>query len=581
MHGGQVAAAVTLRFPDEIKTMHDGIISILTVEDNPGDARLVHELLGESDRAGQFRIRVVDRLVAATEALRAGGFDVVLLDLSLPDSHGLDTLSAIRAAAPGTPVVVLTGMADEEMALRAVQGGAQDYLVKGRGDGDLIRRALTYAIERNRAEEALRQSEARFRAIFEDTVIGISVVAADGSLLDANPALHAMLGYELGALREISVRDITHPEDRDGSLRPLAELLAGKTDHYALEKRYRRRSGETMWARVNVSLVRGVGQQPLFAVALIEDITDRKAAEDRLRLAAKVLENVSEGIIVTDRNHTIIQVNPAFTELTGYEPEEVIGRKPSILSSGRHDASFYQDLRAALRDGGKWQGEIWNRKKDGELFAEWLTISSVRNEADELTNFVAVFFDITLRKQTEERLSYQANHDPLTTLPNRTLFHDRLGRALARARRSGLRVAVLFLDLDRFKEVNDGCGHVVGDKLLQQVAERLAGCTREGDTVARLAGDEFTVILEDLADSRDAAAVCQKILRAMKEPFNVSDFRLNVTFSIGVSLYPADGNDIQALVKNADDAMYRAKKEGKNTYRFYSEALDAQGFPWT
>jgi diguanylate cyclase (GGDEF)-like protein/PAS domain S-box-containing protein len=553
-------------------------ISILMVEDNPGDARLVQELLLESSWAGRFAVTWVDRLGLAFDKVANNSFQVVLLDLSLPDSHGLDTLTRMRAKAPSLPIVVLTGLDDEDLALRAMQGGAQDYLVKGRGDGDLIRRAIRYSIERHRAEEALRQSQARFQAIYENTSLGISTIDPGSRLIDANPAVCAILGYSQEELRGTSILDITHPDDRDGTQSMMAGLMRGQYGHYTLEKRFQKRTGEIIWGRVNVSLVRGIEGEPLFSVALIEDITNRREMEDRLRLAAQVLENTSEGIFVTNAEREIILVNPAFTDLTGFDSAEVVGHKPSILSSGRHDAAFYERINATLVEVGKWQGEIWNRRKSGELFAEWLNISVVRNQNDDITNYVAVFSDITSRKQTEERLNYQANHDPLTTLPNRTLFYERLSRALARAHRNRLTVGLLFLDLDHFKEVNDSCGHLIGDMLLQTVAERLTGCTRQGDTVARLAGDEFTIILEDIADFRDAAVVAQKILRQLAEPFHLNGYRLHVTTSIGISLYPADGEDIQTLLRNADAAMYRAKKQGKNNYQFHSESLNAQAF---
>lgn len=553
-------------------------ISILMIEDNPGDARLVQELLLESSWAGRFVVTWVDRLGQAFDKLANSVFQVILLDLSLPDSHGLETLTRMRAKAPSLPIVVLSGLDDEDLALRAMQGGAQDYLVKGRGDGDLIRRAIRYSIERHRAEEALRQSRARFQAIYENTSLGISLVDPDGRLIDANPALHTILGYSTEQLRGKPVSDITHPDDQDATMAMMDELVQGARDHYTLEKRFLKTTGDVIWGRINVSLVRGIEGDPLFSVALIEDISERREMEDRLRLAAQVLENTSEGIFVTDVNHKIILINPAFTELTGFESPDVVGHKPNVLSSGRHDAAFYERLHTALIESGKWQGEIWNRRKSGELFAEWINISVVRNEQNEISNYVAVFSDITSRKQTEERLNYQANHDPLTTLPNRTLFYERLSRALARAHRNRLTVGLLFLDLDHFKEVNDTCGHLIGDMLLQTVAERLSGCTRQGDTVARLAGDEFTVILEDIADFRDAAVVSQKILHQLAEPFHLNGHRLQVTTSIGISLFPDDGEEIQTLLRNADAAMYRAKKQGKNNYQFHSESLNAQAF---
>lgn len=551
-------------------------IPILLVEDNPGDARLVREMLSEG--GGDFALTTVHRLADGIEALRNEDYRVLLLDLSLPDSHGLETLHRLRGQASGVPVVVLTGLADEQLAAQALQSGAQDYLVKGRGDGDLIRRSIRYAIERSRAEEALRKSEALFRTIIESTSLGVSLVDGDRINVKSNPAMQRMLGYTSDELDGMAIADFIHPDDFAEGDRLLGELLAGEREDYQIDKRFRRKDGSVFWVRLSVSSLRDAGGRPEFAVGLIDDITERREMEERLRLAATVLENTIEGIFVCDAEQRIVHVNPAFTELTGFTSEDVIGRKPNVLSSGRHEKAFYERMWKQLRECGKWQGEIWNRRKSGELFAEWLNISVVRDDADSVRHYVAVFSDITSRKQTEERLNYQANHDPLTTLPNRTLFHERLTRALARSHRNRLPVALLFLDLDHFKEVNDGCGHLTGDKLLQEVGERLVSCTRQGDTVARMGGDEFTLILEDIADFRDAAVVAQKILRSLGAPFVIGDYRVGVTTSIGISLYPADGNDIQSLLRTADEAMYRAKKQGKNSYQFHSETLNAQAF---
>ena len=554
-------------------------IAILLIEDNPGDARLVREMLREVNHPGLFALTTVDRLALARDQLAEHAFDVVLLDLTLPDSRGLATLTEVRRLAPAVPIVVLTGLDDEDSALKAVQGGAQDYLVKGQGDGDLIRRAIRYAIERFRSDAALRRSEARLRAIFERAGIGILLVDGDGRCVEANPALMRMTGFQADELVGQQLADLTLADD-NGAADPLAiaELLAGRRDLSQAEKRFRHKAGHAVWGRMTVTLVRGAGTDPPLLLCLIEDVTERRHMEERLRLAAVVLENTSEGVFVTDPEHRIIIVNPAFSHLTGYGADEVIGRKPSILSSGRHGADFYQHMFESLAETGKWQGEIWNRRKSGELFAEWLNIGAVRDEAGAVVHYVAVFSDITSRKQTEERLNYQVNHDPLTSLPNRTLFHERLSRALARAFRNGRVVGVLFLDLDHFKEINDTWGHLVGDRLLQVVAERLSGSIRQGDTAARLAGDEFMMILEDITDYRDAAIVAQKVLRSLAEPYDLADRPLTVTTSIGISLFPADGEDIQTLLHNADIAMYRAKKQGKNNYQFFSDELNAQAF---
>ena len=552
-------------------------LSVLVIEDNPGDARLVELYLLE-DPARPFKVTKASRLSEGLEKLQEQAIDVVLLDLSLPDSFGMETLARLRAAS-SVPVVVLTGTSDEAIALEALRQGAQDYLVKGQGDGELVRRAIRYAIGRSQADAELRSSEARFRALFDNAGTGVILSEPNGTYVHCNPAFCAMLGYSDAELQKLTYRDTTHPDDMDSHSGLREAMAAGKLDSYDLTKRYVARDGHVIWAHLTVTAVRDTPSGELrYTVAVVEDVTERKRLEDHMRLAATVFENTGEGLFVTDDQRRIIHVNPAFTALTGYAPEDVLGKTPRVLSSGRHPPEFYDHMSEILAKTGKWQGEIWNRSKNGEMFAEWLNIGAVRNDRDQITNYVAVFSDITSRKQDEERLSYQANHDPLTRLPNRTLFQERLSRALTRATRSQSKVALLFIDLDFFKQVNDTLGHLAGDILLQEVAERLTACVRQGDTVARLAGDEFTVILEDIAEAHDGAVVAHKILTAMATPFNLQGHEAHISSSIGVALYPGDAGDPQSLVKLADAAMYRAKHQGRNACRFHSETINAQAF---
>jgi diguanylate cyclase (GGDEF)-like protein/PAS domain S-box-containing protein len=551
--------------------------TILVVEDNPGDARLVEIFLIE-DPAQVFSVIKTETLAAAISALASQTIDAILLDLSLPDSFGLDTLARLREANPSVPVVVLTGTDNQELAFRALRQGAQDYLVKGQGDGHLVRRSVGYAIERFQVELALRNSEARFRAVFESAGIGVVTRSAEGRFIQANPAFCAMLGYSEDELRTLSISDIAHPDEAETVALKLAEMADGTCDGYTAVRRYIGREGKLVWAKVTVTAVRLPSGALDFGVAVMEDITERKRLEDNMRLAATVFESSGEGLFVTDDKGRIVHVNPAFTEITGYAADEVLGHTPKILSSGRHGPEFYVLMRESLEATGNWQGEIWDRRKDGEMFAGWQNITAVLDAEGRLVNYVAVLSDITSRKQVEERLSYAANHDPLTRLPNRTLFMERLGRAIARAQRSRDLVALMFIDLDYFKQVNDSLGHLAGDLLLQQVAERLSTCVRQGDTVARLGGDEFTIILEDVDQPRDVAIVAHKVLHRLVEPFDLNGTTANISSSIGVALYPLDSQDTQELIHFADSSMYQAKTSGRNRCQFHSEQINTQAF---
>lgn len=305
-------------------------------------------------------------------------------------------------------------------------------------------------------------------------------------------------------------------------------------------------------------------------MALRADIR-RRDLERGLRQAATVFENTLDGVMITGVDGNIMAVNKAFTRITGFALEEVLGRNPRLLRSDRHDRGFYEAMHSSVSRTGHWQGEVWNRCKSGELLPVWENISAIRDEEGRTTSYVAVFSDISAIKRSQERLAHLAHHDALTDLPNRLLLEDRLTHALEHARRGGHRLAVLFLDLDGFKAVNDSLGHHRGDLLLQQVADRLTCCVREADTVARLGGDEFIVILESLKDRREVTRVAGEILQLVSGPLELDGHPVSVTTSIGISLYPDDGGDVTGLVRCADTAMYRAKASGRNNLRFYAE----------
>ncbi len=301
-----------------------------------------------------------------------------------------------------------------------------------------------------------------------------------------------------------------------------------------------------------------------------EAVLSSLQAQEKLRLYSMVFEDTTDGIMITDAHNHIVAVNRAFSEITGYTLGEVLGKDLETLGSGRQGEAFYRDLWESLSLRGRWQGEIWNRRKDGALYAEWLSISAVCNEQGEVTHHIAIFSDITERSLAVDQVRHLAYHDPLTGLPNRALLYDRINQMLLQARREERPVAALFIDLDYFKDVNDLFGHAVGDLMLQSVAERLKSCVRAADTVARLGGDEF-VVVSSLQQAEDVEAVAEKIVAALARPFIIRERELYISASVGISLSPGDGDDVETLLIAANLAMYQAKENGGNGYRYFGK----------
>ena len=293
------------------------------------------------------------------------------------------------------------------------------------------------------------------------------------------------------------------------------------------------------------------------------------------RLSGIVIETASEAIIVTDVDAKVVMVNPAFTAITGYAPEDVIGKNTSILASGHHDKEFYARMWSAINETGKWQGEIWNRRKSGAVFLEWLSIVAVKDEAEKIENYVAVFTDISQLRDVERTTDQNGNLDALTGLPNRVLLFDRLAHAITVAARAQTMIGVIYVDLDGFKEINDRMGHAAGDDALREVANRLRSCVRGADTVARIGGDEFVVLLPDIRQAHHAEPAARKIIDQLQQPITVGGEKVRISGSAGIAVYPQDGGDINALLSNSDLAMYRAKEEGKGTFRFFTQEMNA------
>jgi len=430
--------------------------------------------------------------------------------------------------------------------------------------------------ERIGAERLLQASEQRFRRLIND-IPNIAVQGYDSArrVIFWNPASETLYGYTRAEALGRLLEDLILPEEmRTESIDLHARWLRDGTPIPAGEIDLRHKDGHSVPVHSSHTLVRNAdGSAEMYCIDI--DLRAAREAQSQLRLAAQVFECSGEAILITDAGQRILTVNDAFTRITGYRADEIIGRTPKQLASGYHDAAFYQRMWQELGEKGRWQGEIWNRRKNGETYPEWLGISAVRDHAGRLTHYVAIFSDITEKKAIEARLEYLAHHDPLTGLPNRLLLRDRLEQALALAAREQLRVAVMFLDLDHFKDINDTLGHAIGDRLLQAVVDRLNGCVRETDTISRQGGDEFLIVLTGLHEGRTASAVAQKILQRMDEPFIIEGHTLSSSFSIGIALYPDDGDDFDTLLLKADTAMYHAKESGRDTYRFFTEQMNA------
>jgi len=315
---------------------------------------------------------------------------------------------------------------------------------------------------------------------------------------------------------------------------------------------------------------------PVQLFGTIQDITLYKQREKQLAMSARVFDNSIEGIVITDADGVISSVNNAFTDITGYSEEEAVGQNPRILKSDLHDSAFYEAMWGTLREQGKWEGEVWNRRKNGEIYPEHLTITTIHDEYGQVSHHVAVFHDLSELHGYKEKIHFQAHHDALTLLPNRLLLLDRLKVALRHAQRFGKNVAVLYLDLDNFRHINDSLGHMAGDLLLQQVAERLKSCVDADCTVARLGGDDFAVLLEQCDQANDAVQVVERIFAQLVAPFNMQTYETYITVSIGITCFPENGSDAEFLLKNAELAMYRAKEEGKNKYQFFTENMNAR-----
>ncbi len=426
-----------------------------------------------------------------------------------------------------------------------------------------------------RTRAVLETSHNRYLNLYEFAPVGYLSLNSEGTIIEINLTAAALLGEERNCLLNRHFTGLIMPEDCDRWYLLFKNVLQHEGEKKNFELMLKR--GDSYFnARLDCLPIMNGAHIILLRITLT-DISENKRAEQELRIAAVAFE-AQEGIMITNADKTILRVNRAFTDITGYSAEELIGQTPRLFNSGRHHTAFYADMWECVNRTGSWQGEIWDRRKNGDIYPKWVTITAVKDSNGVVTHYVGLHTDISARKASEEKIKQLAYYDPLTALPNRRLLLDRLKQALATSSRNNKYGALLFIDLDNFKSLNDNLGHDMGDILLQQVAQRLIACVREGDTVSRQGGDEFVVMLEELDDHAEEAAakaktIGEKIITSLNQPYQLSHHQYQNTPSIGITLFINHQYSINTLLKRADIAMYGAKAAGRNTLRFFDRDM--------
>ncbi len=599
-HWEQLQKSVVVARLRELRFGQTGYIGLL---DRDGTSLLSHSDVSlEGKRVEQMpaaQAKALQRLV--DKAAQGGGY----VDYNWPDaSLGMTVPKAalVHTVQPWGWVLIATMQDNElqsalqhELALEgrddqrrwrellvalvlALALGAAVSLAFGRWTRFLF---LRYQHNTARNHQVIRDSEALLRAVFDNAAVGIAQLDTHGRFLKVNPYLARFLEQDAQAMvaQGATFMQFTPAGDLPASQAAVRRLLEGEVSHVTLDKRYVTARGDQVWGSVALHLVRDARGQPAYFIAAVHDITANKQAEAQLKLAAGVFIHAREGIMITEVDGTIVDVNAAFTEITGYTREEAVGQNPRILSSHLHTPQEFQSMWSTLISTGQWYGEVWNRRKNGEVFAEMQTISAVRDEAGVTQNYVALFSDITAIKEHQRQLEHIAHFDVLTGLPNRVLLADRLQQAMYQCQRRRVSLAVVYLDLDGFKAVNDAHGHDAGDELLRVLSQRMKDALRGSDTLARVGGDEFVAVLVDLGNAADSEPLLVRLLQAASSPAEVTGTTgavvLQVSASAGVTLYPDDNTDADLLMRHADQAMYAAKQAGKNRYHLFDLAQDA------
>lgn len=562
--------------------MDEKTLDVLLIEGKLDDVQLIEAALTMAGD-GSYRIRRVFLLSEAVTVLGNGRFDIILLDLDLPDAGGLVVFERISRVAKNALLLILSSPEDEETARQAVQNGADDYLCKNQVDTRWLSRTLRYLIDRKTTRQALMLSEARFRAISDASPLGIIVSDVDGECVYANAAYRKISGLSREQLLGSDWCLTIHPEDRQRVLLEWRAAVRGEAA-FRSEARFLRGDGSIVWARLNAAALLD-GWHSRGHVQTVEDISERKAAEDALfeekERAQVTLNSIGDAVLTTNLPGNVTYLNQVAETMTGWSLENAVGQPLSevfrIINGTTREVAPNPAQRAIRenRTVGLAADSILLRRDGGEAAIED-SAAPIHDRKGRVAGAVIVFHDVSESRAMALKMAHLAQHDFLTGLPNRSLLTERLSRAIGLARRHGKRVGLMFVDLDYFKHINDSLGHAVGDLLLQRVAERLRTCVRDTDTVCRQGGDEFVILLAEIEQAADAAPIAEKLLAAFAEPCMIAGHELHVSLSLGISIFPDDGQDAGDVMKNADTAMYHAKASGRKNYQFFTAEMNTR-----
>jgi len=525
----------------------------------------------------ECEITLVETREDFVSAIEQGGFNIILADYSLPSFNGLSALMIAKEQCPDVPFILVSGAVGEEQAVEILKKGATDYVLKTHLKRlvPAVNRALKESLEKaatKRAEEALREGEERYRNLFENAHDMIQSVSLDGHFNFVNPAWLKTMGYTMEELQKLTLFNILHPSCISHCKDLFHQLMSGESID-DLATTFVSKEGRRVEIEGSV-IPRLMDGKVVASHAILRDITERKLIDKEMKKLSTAVEQSTDWILITDRKGNIEYVNKAVEQITGYKREEILGQNPRILKSGKHDEKFYKEMWDTILSGHSYIGILTNRKKNGELFNVYHTITPLNDDKGNITHFVATSKDITQQKLMEERINYLAYYDTLTELPNRTLFIDRLNQSIARVDYEKRLVGVLVINLDRFKLINDTFGPNVGDDVLKEIAKRLSISVREGDTIARLGSDEFGITLAAVAHSEDIILIVEKLMKTISQTIKAGEEEMVITPSIGISIYPNDGKDVQTLIQNADIALSNAKEQGGNNYQFYTQGMN-------